>query len=196
MTDTYHSPHPDIWRVDHAIDHLRTIDWKAVKRTIDAGHDQARPARTPSRRDGYPGSTLGGRGSSDLTSVEAAADANIFGDTTPETESLYDLVRDARALLTETSGTAAQLLAKLELIKHLLGQTEHATRGCALCGATDRLLIYGTVAGRLATNRDLCEAGPNGSIGCYQVVSKNNGWPTTEQIEEHARTGKWRYRAS
>lgn len=197
MTETYHSDHPDVWRVNHAIEVLRKTDWPGIEVTISEARRQARPVRTSGRRDGYPTSTLSGaRGNSDLTAVEAAADANVFGTVPPASQSLYDHLQQALAELTEAAGHATALIRRVELIRSFLGADQNPDRTCALCGDTGRPLIYGNVGQRLPTSRDLCEAGPNNTIGCYQVVAKNDGWPTPDQIAEHTRTGRWRYRTT
>lgn len=195
MSSTYHSPHPDVWRTQDAVTNLKAVPWAIIAGLIDQASARARPARTPQRVDGYPTRTLAdGGGTAELTSVEAAADANLYGRTTPDQDSLHDLVTEARALLVECSGTARQLTAKIELIRTLLGQATLEQRACDLCGATDRPLRFGDVAGRLPVSRLLCtDTGPGGAP-CYKVVVRNDGWPSDEQQAAFRRTGRWTYR--
>lgn len=188
MSETFHSEtleSPDEWALNQAIVGLRATDWKDVERRLrSALRRDGRGAGGSA--DGFPSATLGGGGGGgELTSVESAANRNVYG--RGVADPLHVHTTQALGLLLEASGVVAQLRGQLELIDRLTSDAPVTRDECELCQAKGEL-VWGTVGGVLAESHDLCKS------RCYHFVRDNGGWPSDVQRAYFAARGKWRVR--
>lgn len=190
--------HPTRNQVDDLCDRMRRVDWRAVARRLNAAIERDRRGGdlTP---DGYPSSTLGGDGGgSELTSVEAAAEARIEG----VRDRYHDNTQEAVAHLLELVNHEGALEHRLDNLDQLAGTDPNlkqpATCACCTGIRRDPRTVYatGTVGDRLDRAMSLCR-------DCYSAVEQSakggtraGRLPTAEQIRWHDDHGRWRLRSA
>lgn len=168
------------------------------QRTLTHAHRIHKAGRnTP---DGYPRSTLGdgtSRGTAELTSTEAAANARIEGTTRdPQQDNLDQLAGFLEQALFML-GRADTRCTNLDQLIDPEPRTNDPT--CASC--TDRTehtlhnpgerLVFGTVGGVFSSKRHICDT-------CYRYIERDTirRYPTAEEIANKARYGRWKHRAT
>lgn len=165
---------------------LRPNDLDSLKRQVRKAFDFGRAAE----HDGYPSSTMGGgRGGGELTSVEAAVNARVFGRSKD-----HDDLTELYASLVEWAGNQDRVYARLRLLAARRGEDvttdqrwceAHGLVGMQV-GGPDVKITLSTVGGRLDNPAHLCPA-------CYDVVRRYLlRLPTLAEMRHYVETGTWR----
>jgi hypothetical protein len=171
-----------------SLESLDKLDKAKLRNTIiealhrfEAGHQ---------KRDGYPGGGSGGGG--ELTGVESATEARVFGRAQRDPVHLQT-TRAARELIAGVGGLL-ECIGALKVLTVLLDEAPLDSPACDLCiehGLPEPRGwdTYGTVGGRLPNPRHLCNP--------HRWFIEDNGVvPTRDQSLHHYSKGSWKIRVA
>jgi hypothetical protein len=168
------------------------LDFRALEQRAAQLLDRHRRVLAAGRgHDGFPAGTMGGGGGgSELTSVESASDARVFGRGLEpdrferDCERVFDLLQQAASSL----GGAVNLLDRLD--GQAVADDPDPEPRCELCGQAglDRdPARYARALEGLPHPMWVCQ--PH-----YDFVAKHQATPTPDQTRHHDESGSWRIR--
>lgn len=185
---------PTPQQISEDADRIRAIDVRDMERRLKAAIARDKAGTTTA--DGFPSSTLpGGHGGSELTSVESAASRRL---SRRDDDPAHRNLEYAVGYWQQAASSLNAAYNMLDLAEKAMAAPTTIVKACESCVAAERQdpqppTHTSTVAGRLSTDRDLCD-------DCYWFIYRlpvdEGRFPSVEEMARYVLTGKWRQRVS